>query len=287
MTTQDMAFTGSGQGARKGYFRTIFLILFSLVTIYPIFWLATVALKDNRQFVQNPLGLPLHPTLESFRSLLTDPVMLHYGFNSILVTGVVVLGLLVFSSLAGYALARMEFPGQNAIFMIYLTSQWIPLVTLIIPLLVTVQLYKIYGTYASLILPYIASGLGLATFMMRGFFRSIPQELLDSARLDGCNELQAFYKVMLPQIQSGLAVVAIISFINTWNEYFIALTLVNRQEMYTLPVAISTLSSIYGTDWPRLGAVLFLSTLPTLLLYVFFTDVFMNSASRSAGFGGR
>jgi ABC-type glycerol-3-phosphate transport system permease component len=282
-----MTFTQTGTRRNKGYLRLIFLILFSLVTIYPIFWLATVALKDNRQFVQDPLGLPLHPTLASFKALLTDPVMLHYAFNSILVTGIAVLALLVFSSLAGYALGRMEFPGKNVFFMIYLTSQWIPLVTLIIPLLVTIQIYKIYGTYESLILPYIASGLGLATFMIRGFFRSIPQELLDSARLDGCNELQAFYKVMLPQIQSGLAVVAIISFINTWNEYFIALTLISRQQMYTLPVAISTLSSIFGTDWPRLGAALFLSTLPTLLLYVFFTDVFMNSASRSAGFGGR
>src|SRR5271157_705023 len=282
-----MTFTHTGSSRIKGYLRLVFLILFSLVTIYPIFWLATVALKDNRQFVQDPLGLPLHPTLASFKALLTDPAMLHYAFNSILVTGVAVLALLVFSSLAGYALGRMEFPGKNVFFMIYMTSQWIPLVTLIIPLLVTIQIYKIYGTYESLILPYIASGLGLASFMIRGFFRSIPQELLDSARLDGCNELQAFYKVMLPQIQSGLAVVAIISFINTWNEYFIALTLISREEMYTLPVAISTLSSIFGTDWPRLGAALFLSTLPTLLLYIFFTDVFMNSASRSAGFGGR
>jgi len=287
LTAADMTFTHTGSSRIKGYLRLVFLILFSLVTIYPIFWLATVALKDNRQFVQDPLGLPLHPTLASFKALLTDPAMLHYAFNSILVTGVAVLALLVFSSLAGYALGRMEFPGKNVFFMIYMTSQWIPLVTLIIPLLVTIQIYKIYGTYESLILPYIASGLGLATFMIRGFFRSIPQELLDSARLDGCNELQAFYKVMLPQIQSGLAVVAIISFINTWNEYFIALTLISKEEMYTLPVAISTLSSIFGTDWPRLGAALFLSTLPTLLLYIFFTDVFMNSASRSAGFGGR
>ncbi|MCL4560068.1 MAG: carbohydrate ABC transporter permease [Chloroflexi bacterium] len=287
MTAQDMTFNGTRSGSNKGYFRTLFLIVFSVVTIYPIFWLATVALKDNRQFVQNPLGLPLHPTLESFRALLTDPAMLRYGFNSILVSVVSVLALMVFSSLAGYALARMDFRGKNIILMIYLTTQWIPLVTLIIPLLVTVQLYKIYGTYASLILPYIASGLGLATFMVRGFFRSIPHELLDSARLDGCNELQAFYKVMLPQIQSGLAVVAIIMFINNWNEYFIALTLVNREAMYTLPVGISTLSSMFGTDWPRLGAALFLSTLPTLLLYIFFSDVFMNSASRSVGFGGR
>ncbi len=282
-----MTYTHAGLGRNKGYFRSIFLILFSLITIYPVFWLATLALKDNRQFVQNPLGLPLHPTLASFNALLTDPAMLRYGFNSILVTTVSVLALLVLGSLAGYALARMEFRGKNFIMMVYLTTQWIPLVTLIIPLLVTVQIYKIYGTYASLILPYIASGLGLATFMVRGFFRSIPQELLDSARLDGCNELQAFFKIMLPQIQSGLAVVAIISFINTWNEYFIALTLVNREVMYTLPVGISTLSGLYGTDWPRLGAALFLSTLPTLLLYIFFADVFMNSASRSAGFGGR
>jgi raffinose/stachyose/melibiose transport system permease protein len=282
-----MSFTQSGSRRTKGYLRFVFLILFALVTIYPIFWLATVALKDNRQFVQDPLGLPLHPTLASFKALLTDPAMLHYAFNSILVTGVAVIALLILSSLAGYAFGRMEFPGKNVYFMIYMISQWIPLVTLIIPLLVTIQIYKIYGTYESLILPYIASGLGLATFMIRGFFRSIPQELLDSARLDGCNELQAFYKVMLPQIQSGLAVVAIISFINIWNEYFIALTLISREQMYTLPVAISTLSSIFGTDWPRLGAALFLSTLPTLLLYIFFTDVFMNSASRSAGFGGR
>jgi raffinose/stachyose/melibiose transport system permease protein len=287
MTTQNTTFNGTRPGANKGYLRTLFLITFSIVTIYPIFWLVTVALKDNRQFIQDPLGLPLHPTLESFRKLLSDPAMLHYGYNSILVTAVSVIGLIALSSLAGYALARMEFRGKSVFLMMFMTTQWIPLVTLIIPLLVTVQLYKIYGTYASLILPYIASGLGLATFMIRGFFRSIPQELLDSARLDGCNELQAFYQVMLPQIQSGLAVVAIISFINTWNEYFIALTLVNRETMYTLPVGISTLSSMFGTDWPRLGAALLLSTLPTLLLYFFFSDVFVNSASRSVGFGGR
>jgi len=264
-----------------------FLLLFSLITTYPLFWMFTVALKTNAEQVRNPLGLPRHPTLESFTQLLQDQSIIQYTFNSAFITLVSVVLVLILGSLAGYSLARMEFKGRGIILFLFLTVQWIPLVVLVIPLLVTVQYLGLYGTRISLIFAYVSANLGLAVFLMRGFFRSIPQELLDAAVLDGCDDFKAFLYVMLPQVRAGIAVVAIVSFISIWNEYFIALVLVADKAQYTLPLGISAFHGMYGTDWPKLGAALLLATLPTLVTYIFFAENFIRSTSRSVGFGGR
>lgn len=267
--------------------RYSFLMGFVVITISPLLWMISVALKTSEEQTRNPIGFPSQPTLENFVEIVRDPSMIRYMGNSIIVTILSVVIVVILGSLAGYALARIDFKSRGIVLLLFLAAQWVPLVALVIPLLITMQYLGLYGTKISLILAYASANLGLATFLMRGFFRSIPQELLDASVLDGCNEFQSFRHVMLPLVKAGLSVVAIMAFISAWNEYFIALVLVNSAQNYTLPLGISTLKGFYGTDWPNLTAALFLATLPTLIIYIVFSESFIESTSRSVGFGGR
>ena len=265
--------------------RLAFLVSFTLVTAYPLFWMFTVALKTQREFNASPVALPRNPTLAVFWGVLTQPLTFTFARNSLVVSTVSSVLILVLGSLAGYALARMEFRGKNVILLIFLTTQWIPLIILVIPLLVTVQLLHLYGSLVGLTLAYLSSNLGLATFILRGFFRRLPQEYIDAAQLDGATDLQTFYHIVLPQVTAGLGVVAILSFISVWNEYFMALILLNDQSKFTLPLGVSMYQGQYGVDWPSLTAVLLIATLPTLLLYFVFTERFIAAASQAVGLG--
>jgi raffinose/stachyose/melibiose transport system permease protein len=271
-----------------GLARGCFIVAFAIITIYPLFWMLTVAVKTQQDFMSSPIGLPLNPTLKSLWGVITNPQMTTFAINSIVVSGIVVGFVLILSSLAGYALARLEFPGRDVILLCFLTAQWIPLVILIIPLFVTLKLFGLYGSLVGLILVYISSSLGIGIFIMRGFFRNLPQETLDSAFLDGCNDIQAFFYIAWPQTTQGLAVVAILSFLSAWNEYFMAVVLLSDSGSYTLPLGISFLfQGKYAIDWPSLTGALLIATLPPMLLYVFFSDVISRSIARSTGFGGR
>ena len=282
-----MSNDSSEQRSFSHIFIHTFFIGFGILTAFPLLWMLSISFKPLKEFYQSPFGPPLQPTLENYKRIIGDPFMLTFMKNSFFVTIVSVLLILILGSLAAYALARMDFRGKNIILFIFLTTQWVPLVVLIIPLLITMQRLGLYGSLVGLILVYVSANLGISIFILRGFFRGLPQETIDAAHLEGCNDLQAFYFIGLPQIKPGLAVVAILSFIGVWNEYFMALVLINNRQKYTLPIGLSMYQGQTGSNWPMLTATLFLATLPTLLLYISFTDTFIKSASRSAGFGGR
>lgn len=253
--------------------RHMLLWIAVVATLGPLLWVVGISFKTTREFTTNPFALPKKLDFSAYIRVLTDERMLHFIENSIIVTGISILIVLVVSVMAGYALARISFRGSTFLFVLFILSDAIPIFVVIIPLYFLIQKTGLSDSRWGLILPYAAMKTGLSIFIMRGFFRSISSDMEDAARIDGASTLRMIWSIMLPLIRPGALVVAILNFISFWNEYFLAAVLLPSQDMYTLPPGLAAVFvSKYSTNWPLLAAGLVISTIPTLVLFSFAQD---------------
>ncbi|MFC2055321.1 carbohydrate ABC transporter permease [Chloroflexota bacterium] len=199
--------------------------------------------------------------------------MLQFAVNSVLITSAAMIILLTTSILAAYAIARINFKGANILFILFLMGDMVPIVVIIIPLFMLNKILGLSASRWSLILPYAAGSMGFAVFVLRGFFRSLSSDMEDAAKIDGCNTLQLIWYVMLPLIRPGVIVVAIMTFIFFWNEYYLASILLPSQDLFTLPAGVaSTFFGRFRQNWPSAAAGALISILPVVLVYIFAQD---------------
>ncbi len=232
-----------------------------------------LSFKNRKEFARSPFGLPESLSFENYITLLNQDRILLFLRNSIVVSIIAVVIVLVTSILAGYALARLNFKGQRLLLTIFLIGDTIPLFVVIIPLFIFIQFIGLANSRWALILTYAAMSMGLAVYMMRGFFRTIMSDMEDAAIIDGCSTWQLVFYILLPLIRPGATVVAIITFISFWNEYFLVQVLMPTQELFTLPAGMAALfMGRYGTNWPVWGAGIVLSILPIITLFTFAQD---------------
>ena len=250
--------------------RYVLLLLFALVAAGPMFWLLTLAFKTQSEYVAEPFGLPETLVWENFRGIIENDRMITYAFNSVVITLAAVALVLFCSTLAGFALARIQFRGSRILFVAYIMSNAVPIFVVLLPLFILIQFLGLSGSRWSLIFPYAALNMGISVFIMRGFFRSLPSEMEDAARIDGCNTLQMLWYVMLPLIRPGAVVVVIYNFINFWNEYYLAALLLPSQELFTLPPGLAaSFIQQYAVDWPGMASGIIISAIPIVLIFVF------------------
>ncbi|WFE94298.1 carbohydrate ABC transporter permease [Micromonospora sp. WMMD987] len=248
-------------------------LLVALFAAFPVYWMVATSLKPNREiFSATPRPVPAHPTLEHYREILTGNLIPGVGFadffgNSVLVAvSTVVLSGLV-ALLAATAVGRFRFRLRTTFLIMLLVVQMIPLEALVIPLFLMIQRLGLYNTLPSLVLTYLGFSLPFAVWMLRGFVAAVPKELEEAAAIDGASRSQIFRKVLFPLVAPGLVATSIFSFITAWNELIFALTFVNDQSRYTLPVAMTF---FFGRDDTAWGSVMAASTLFTLPVIVFF-----------------
>jgi N-acetylglucosamine transport system permease protein len=249
------------------------LCVASLVALGPVVWIVTLALRSQREFLSEPFALPSRLYLGNFGAVLTNERMAGFFYNSVVTTAGAVVVVAAASTLAAYALARIPFRGSRVLLMLYLIGETIPVFVVLIPLFILVQLLHLAGSRWSLIFTYAAMNMGISVFFMRGFFRTIPREMEDAARIEGCGVLPLIAHVMLPLVRPGLLVVIIFNFIGFWNEYFLASILLPSQDLFTLPAGLAaSFSTVYATNWPAMAAGIILSVLPSLAMFVFAQD---------------
>lgn len=258
-------------GARRDTLvRHAVLLAFAILCLGPILWVVSISFKSQREFAADPFGIPSRFEPDAYLRVISDERMLRFITNSVVVTFVAVAIVLVLSILAGYALARLPFRGSNLVLILFILSDAIPLFIVIIPLYVFLSRLGLLAGVWGLVLSYSAMKMGLAVFIMRGFFRSIPTEIEDAAAIDGAGMLRLVWSVLLPIALPGAVVVALFTFVSLWNEYFLAAVLLPSQDLFTLPAGLATVfMSRYATNWPSLAAGLVVSILPTVLLFVF------------------
>ncbi|RUR74446.1 carbohydrate ABC transporter permease [Chlorogloeopsis fritschii PCC 9212] len=238
-------------------------------TLFPLLWLVSTALKSPTEniFQSPPQLLPAQPTFENFVTVWQTNPFGQYLFNSTLVALLTVGLNLLFCALAAYPLARLSFVGRDWIFIGIVSTIMIPFQIVMIPLyILTVQL-GLRNTYLGVIFPGLASAFGI--FLLRQAFISVPKEMEEAARMDGCSELGLWWYVMLPAIRPALVTLAIFVFIGSWSDFLWPLIVIQDENLYTLPLGVAKLAGTFSLDWRLVAAGSLISIAPVLLLFLF------------------
>jgi multiple sugar transport system permease protein len=257
-----------------------FLFLLALSFLYPFLLALTTSFKPLPEIAQNPVGLiPQTWTFEGYERM-RDFNVGRWAFNSAFIAITVTLGNVLFASMAGYALARIKFPGSNAVFLAILGTMMIPGIVLLIPMFIILKQLGMIDTYSGLILPKLATAFGV--FLMKQFFESIPVEMEEAARIDGCNRFQMFFRVILPLARPALVALIIFSFQGSWNDFMHPLIVISiNQDLYTLPLGLALLRGGMGQNlqWNAILAGSILTTIPMALIFLFFQRYFVEGIS--------
>jgi len=254
------------------------LILAGLLwIIVPLAWMLSSALKDNVDIFRFPPDLiPAHPAWGNFIAGFTAIPFLRYLGNSLIIAVPATVGTVFSAACAAYAFARLRFPGSRVIFVITLATLMVPDAVTLVPGYLIFSWLGWVGTYLPLIVPSFFGGGAFNIFLLRQFFRSIPRELDESARIDGANFWQIFWHIILPQSISALSAVGVFDFVDHWNDFFGPLIYLSNQDQYTLTVGLASFRDIYGnTQWNLLMADSLLATIPVVAIFFLFQRVFI------------
>ena len=248
----------------------IFLIIWALINIFPIYFMFTFSLKSNDEiFGSNIIGLPKNWLWSNFATAMNTGNMGLYFFNSLLVTTLAIGISMMAAMMACYAITRIRwrFSGlANAFFMLGLT---IPIQASIVPVYVVLSKLHWLNKYSTLIIPYSAFALSMAILICSGFMAEIPTALDEAARIDGCGLFGTFFKIILPLMKPAVSTVGVYSYLQCWNEFMFANVFISDSAHRTLPVGIKALSGQHTTEWGPIGAALVIATFPTLIFYIF------------------
>ncbi|NLW60099.1 MAG: carbohydrate ABC transporter permease [Firmicutes bacterium] len=244
------------------------LVVF-FVAVFPFGWMLSTSLKRPEDtFTSVPKLIPPQFTLENYRRAFQDTLLGRYILNSLYVASVVTLASLVLATLAGYGFSRFRFPGRQAWLLFILCIQMLPSVVIIIPLFIVMRNLHALNSHWALLVSYPTFTLPLSIWMLKGFFDEIPRELEEVAQIDGCSVPAAFFRVILPLTLPGITASGIYAFIGAWNEFMFAMTFINHQELYTMPVGLNAFFGQFTVEWNQLMAASVFFTLPSLVFFL-------------------
>ncbi|MGE4326376.1 MAG: carbohydrate ABC transporter permease [Pseudodonghicola sp.] len=247
------------------------LMLAAVVTIFPLFWVATTAFTPNDLVLQKAFRFwPDQPSFENFRAAFAGYPVLAWTLNSLLVAGLVTLGKMLIAVPAGFAFAQMRFRGRETLFWIIVVTMTFPTVIGIVPLYIGISMIGWYDSRAAIIVPSIAY-IGFYVFFMRQTFRGLPREMFEAARLDRAGPFRELVQIALPNVLPAIASLSVISFLGAWNIYLWTLLIVDSDSKRTLAVGIKVFTAVddYEPLWGPMMAVALISMLPVLILFLF------------------
>lgn len=274
----------------------ILVVMISITTVFPLLWTLSTAFKSDTEILSNSLNLiPGQFTLAHFRYVFSSVPFARYLFNSVVLAFGGVATNLFFGSLAGYAFARLPFRGKQPIFMIFLASMMIPAIVTMIPSFLVLKSFPFAGgnnifgqgglglinTYWAILIPGAAGGYSI--FFMKQFFETLPGELAESARMDGCSEFRIFLNIYLPLAKTPLATLGLMTFQAGWNQFMWPLIVLNSQEMMAVQVGLASFQYNQSTNYGALMAGTVISTVPMLLIFVFTQKYFIEGIGHTGG----
>lgn len=281
---------GRGRGSARqgrmwsgtGITRYAVLLFFLIVFLLPFVWIWSSAFKSSIEIARDPFALPETLRWENLQKAWTVGRFDRYIWNSVIYCAAIVSGVVALSCLAGYALALLPLPGRDAILVLFLLGLMVPFQSVMIPLYYLLRDIRLLETYWAFIVPGIALRLPFGIFLMRGFFRGLPGDLADAARLDGANEWGVFRQVMLPLAAPGMATLVVFQFMFTWNQFLMPLVFVQRDALR--PVALGTLFFFgrFTADRGMIAAGVTISMLPVVVLYLLLQRRFIEGITAGA-----
>lgn len=261
----------------------IALFVIACVSLFPITWMIDSSFKGANELFTNPPTFAIAKfSFVNYAKILFDSQVPRTYLNSIVISFCATLFTLFCAILAGYGLSRYKFRGSNTLAIALLYGQMMPACVIIIPLYLAFSRIGLIDTYLSLILPDMAITIPLATLMLRAFFNSVPRELEQAARIDGCNAVQSLVRIVLPISSSGLVAVGVYTFLTTWEEFLFALNLTDSISARTVPIAINMLRGEYYVDWGAIMAAGVLVALPTILIFLLCNKYFIKGLAEGS-----
>src|SRR5262245_13756231 len=268
-----------GLGAIGKY---LILIAFLIFFLLPFIWMWSSALKTTLEISEDPFALPTAPHWDNLVRAWTIGKFGKYIWNSVVYSATIVTAVCFFSCLAGYALAMPPLPGRKAIFILFLLGLMVPFQSIMIPLYYLARDLHILGTRWAMIVPSIALSLSFGIFLMRAFFATLPGELADAGRIDGCDEWGVFRRVMLPLAAPGLMTLAVFQFLWTWNSFIVPLVLVQREELRPMALGIMFFFGRYTADRGMIAGGVTLGSLPIIVVYLILQRQFVAGITAGA-----
>lgn len=258
--------------------QTVFIIcilsFMALLAFIPLYWMVITALTEPSLTMEFPPEIiPKKIVFTNFAELFQRKIIFRWTFNSFFVTGLVTVLQIFFCSLAGYSLAKKRFPGANIIFLIYIASMMIPAQVTLVPLYILISKFNMINTFYGLIFPGLAAPFGV--FLMRQFMISIPNDIIDAAKIDGANEFQTYTKVILPMSKPALAVLGIFTFVKEWNKFLWPLIVTNTNDMKTLQAGLALLQEEVPLKYSYLMAGATYSAIPMIIIFLVFQKYFL------------
>ena len=262
---------------------SIILIILGVTWIYPLIWMLTLSFKESGEVYSNPFGLPKRWYFSNYPEALSQFDFLTYLLNSIIYSVSTVLIVMILGSMFAYCVARMNWKYKNMALSYISLGLIIPAQVIVIPLYLLLQKLGIKNTHLGLILPYSAFALALCILMIYAFLRSLPREIEEAAVIDGCGVYRSFFTIIIPTIRPALSSQIIITFINTWNEFFLAYIMTAKESLR--PMTIGLLNFFVGrglNQWGYVGATMVIDSLPAIIIYLFFSEQIENALTVGA-----
>lgn len=258
--------------------RSLVLLLFTGIQVFPLFWMFGFSLKDNVQIaLKGVFALPDPVRWENYGVIFSQLKIATYFRNSAVVASLTIVLTVLLSTMASYALVRMRWRLQKPTLTLFLTGIMISPHIALLPIFFSISRLGLTNSYASLVIPYVAFGLPTAIFILSAFYRVIPKELEEAACIDGSGIFRTFFHIILPVMKTPIATVAIFSFLNSWNELMFSLTFISKATLKTLPVAAMSFQGEYTIDWAIIAAAMVVATVPTLIIYFFLSEQVQSS----------
>ncbi len=255
--------------------RYLVLTIFMLIVLLPVWGMLMSAFKTDTQITTSPFSLPENWTIENFQQAWTVGKFNVFFKNSVIVTTAVVVSSVFLSTLSGYAFGQLPMPGKKLLFPLMLLGYMVPFEAVIIPLYNWMNALGLRNTYWALILPQIGLSVSFGTLWMASFFENTPQELVDAATIDGCNRWQTLWLILSPLARPATTTLVVLIFMWTWNEFLLALVMVQTEAMRTLPVGLAFFQGKYTSNISLMAAGAIIVALPTVLIYILFQRFFI------------
>ncbi len=260
----------------------VILLIYLIIVCYPIFLMVLTSFKDNNDIFSRPYGLPSKINLENFTTIFTNSNFDLYFRNSVIVAVFSIIFILLFSSLAAYVLAKYKFRLNRFIYLYFLVGLMVPIRLGTINIVQIMSKLHLIDNLFSLIIIYTVFGIPFGIFILTDFIKMIPEELSNAARIDGCSDYGIFLKIILPLLKPALSAVAIINVLPIWNDFWFPLILIRSEHLKTIPLATASLFGEFETRYGLVFAVLTLSSVPLIILYLIISRQFIKGLSEGA-----
>ena len=257
------------------------LTILAVTAVYPFVWMVLTSLRARNTIFTGPF-IPEEFIIDAYPQAWQETSFGLHFYNSLLIALFSLSGIVFMSTVAGYAFAKLKFPRKHLIYVILLSTMAMPAISLVIPLYLQMKRLGLLDSQLGLILLYIGSMSPFSIFLMRSFFESLPDELIESARIDGASEWGIFYRVMLPLARPGIGTIIILQFLSIWNEFIYANVLIQNADKQPLQPVIFNLVGQFNTDWPSLTAALTMAIVPIVIVYVNMQKQFVTGLTQGA-----